>query len=107
MAADKNEVGVDLGSLERLRSGNPNRIRGYRMRRVDFDLAALTEAQYETQYGDLHWRVGGTDPVLIVPNSKSGAFLQDRILYGAITAGRPVNSYSPYSTPTLDRSSDG
>src|SRR3546814_5375042 len=33
MAADKNEVGVDLGSLERLRSGNPNRIRGYRMRR--------------------------------------------------------------------------
>src|SRR3546814_10777790 len=74
MAADKNEVGVDLGSLERLRSGNPNRIRGYRMRRVDFDLAALTEAQYETQYGDLHWRVGGTDPVLLVPNSKSGAF---------------------------------
>lgn len=98
MAADKNEVGVDLGSLERLRSGNPNRIRGARMRRVDFDLAALTEAQYETQYGDLHWRVGGTDPVLIVPNSKSGAFLHDRILYGAITAGRAVNSYSPYFT---------
>src|SRR3546814_2941350 len=65
MAADKNEMGFDLGSLERLRSGNPNRIRGYRMRRVDFDLAALTEAQYATQYGDLHWRVGRHDTVLI------------------------------------------
>src|SRR3546814_10334097 len=38
MAADKNEVGVDLGSHERLHSGNPNRIRGYWMRRVAFDL---------------------------------------------------------------------
>src|SRR3546814_17065308 len=56
MADDKNEVGVDLGSLERLRSGNPNRIRGYRMRRVDFALAALTEATYEKQYGILEQR---------------------------------------------------
>lgn len=95
---DKNETGVDLGSLDRLRSGNPNRVKGARMRRVDFDLSMLTEAQYETQYGDLHWRVGGTDPVFVVPNSKTGAFLHDRMLYGAITAGRSVNTFSPFFT---------
>lgn len=95
---DKRETGLDLGSLDRTRSGTPNRVRGFRMRRADFDISMMSEAQYETQYGDLHWRVGGTDPVLIVPNSKSGAFLHDRILYGAITAGQVVNPASPVYT---------
>jgi len=95
---DKNETTLDLGSLERNRSGSPNRVDGYRMRRADFDLSMMSEAQYETQYGDLHWRVGGTSPVLVVPNSKAGSFLHDRILYGAITAGRVVNPASPVYT---------
>lgn len=85
---EKTETGFDLGSLERNRSGSPNRVYGARMRRVDFDLSLMTEAQYETQYADLHWRVGGTDPVFVAPNSKTGAFLHDRMLYGAISAGR-------------------
>src|SRR3546814_18787937 len=45
MAADKNEVGVALRPLERVRRGNPNRIRGYRVRRGDFGLCSLTEHQ--------------------------------------------------------------
>jgi hypothetical protein len=95
---DKNETGLDLGSLERTRSGNPNRVDGYRMRRVDFDISMMSEAQYETQYGDLQWRVGGTSPVLCAPNSKAGAFLHDRLLYGAISAGRVVNPATPAYT---------
>jgi hypothetical protein len=95
---EKAESTLDLGSLDRSRSGVPSRANGYRMRKVDFDLSMMSEAQYETQYGDLHWRVGGTDPVLVVPNSKDGAFLHDRILYGAISAGRVVNPASPVYT---------
>lgn len=95
---DRSETGLDLGSLERTRSGIPNRISGYRMRRADFDISMMTEAQYETQYGDLHWKVGGTSPVLCAPNSKAGAFLHDRLLYGAISAGRVVNPASPFYT---------
>lgn len=95
---DKRETGLDLGSLDRTRSGTPNRVKGFRMRRADFDISVMTEAQYETMYGDLHWRVGGTDPVLVVPNSKTGAFLHDRILYGAITAGQVVNPATPVYT---------
>lgn len=95
---DKNESGLDLGSLERTRSGNPNRVNGYRMRKVDFDISMMSEAQYETQYGDLHWKVGGTDPVFVVPNSKEGGFLHDRMLYGAISAGRVVNPATPVYT---------
>lgn len=95
---DKVETLQDLGSLDRSRNGNPHRVSGKRMRRVDFDISALSEAQYETQYGDLWQRVGATDPVLVVPNSKQGAFLHDRILYGAITGGRVVNTFSPRYT---------
>lgn len=95
---DKSESGLDLGSLERTRSGNPNRVNGYRMRKVDFDLSMMNEAQYETQYADLHWKVGGTDPVFAIPNSKAGGFLHDRMLYGAISAGRVVNPATPVYT---------
>lgn len=97
-STEKNETGLDLGSLERTRAGLPNRSTGLRMRRADFDISMMTEAQYETQYGDLHWKVGGTDPVFVVPNSKAGAFLHDRMLYGAISAGRVVNPTSPRYT---------
>lgn len=97
-SVDKVEAGVDLGSLERDRAGNPIRLLGAKLRRVDFDISVMTEAQYEANYADLDWRVGQTQPVLCVPNSKSGAFLHDRILYGAIRGGRVVNPASPRYT---------
>ena len=95
---DKTESGIDLGTLDRTRGGNPVRTIGARMRRVDFDISVMSEAQFETNYADLDWRVGQTDPVLCVPNSKANAFLHDRILYGAIRGGKSVNVASPYYT---------
>lgn len=97
-STDKSESGLDLGSVDRSRSGVPNRVTGYKMRRVEFELSGLTEAQYETQFGDFVWRVGGTTPILVAPNSKAGAFLHDRLLYGVVTAGRVVNPASPRYT---------
>lgn len=97
-SVDKSEAGMDLGTLERSRSGMPLRSLGHRMRRVDFDLSMLTEAEYETNYADLDWRVGATEPVLCVPNTKANAFLHDRILYGAIRGGKVVNPASPRYT---------
>lgn len=94
----KSEVAVDMGGLDRTRTGNPIRSTGLRMRRVDFQIAMLTEEQFETKYGDFRRRVGLTDPVLCVPNMKSNAFLHDRILYGAIVDGREVNPVSPRFT---------
>ncbi len=95
---DKSEAPLDFGSLERGRSGVPIRSRGARGRRIDFDLSRMSEAQNETIYQDLGRKVGLTDPVLVVPNSKTGAFLHDRIAYGALTSMRTVNDASPIFT---------
>lgn len=94
-AIEKKETVVDLGSLERQRSGVVDRLAGFRMRRVDFDLAMLSESEYETLYADLYWRVGTTDPVLVVPNAKVGDMLHDRILYGPIVGGSITNPTTP------------
>jgi len=94
-SVDKTESGIDLGTLERTRGGNPVRTIGARLRRVDFDLSVLTEADYEVNYADLDWRVGATEPVLCVPNMKANAFLHDRILYGALRGGKTNNPASP------------
>jgi hypothetical protein len=95
-ALDKTETPVHLGSLERTRSGNPDRQEGYKMRRVDFELAMLTEAQYETIYGDLIRKLDS--PVFVAPNSKPGPFLHDRLLYGDLRGGRVVQPASPRHT---------
>ena len=92
-ALEKIETPAPFTSSERKRSGIVDRVRGMPMRKVDFELQMLTEAQYETIYGDL-WRLEN-EPVLVVPNSKSGAFLHDRILFGDLTGGRTVNPSSP------------
>lgn len=97
-AVGKTETGWDLGTFERSRDGNPIRTLGARGRTVDFDLSVLSEAQYEVEYGDLNQRVGSTEPVLVLPNSKQNAFLHDRILYGPIRGGSIVNPASPYYT---------
>lgn len=100
-SGDMTETPIDLGVLSRGRSGNADRIPGFRMRKVSFDLSFITEAQFETRYRDLGWRVGSTDPVLVVPNSKAVAFLHDRLLYGALSASKYVNPTSPRWTTSF------
>lgn len=93
---DKTETPIPKSSVERLRSGVPDRLPGLPMRKVEFDISMLTERQYEEAYGDLH--LYENEPVLVVPNSKSGAFLHDRILYGDLKGGRSFNPASPRFT---------
>lgn len=92
VANEKTQVPQPLTSIERKRSGNPDRVRGFPMRKVDFDLVAIDQTKYETLYGQLDYREG--QPVLVVPNSKPGPFLHDRILYGDLGGGRSVMQYS-------------
>jgi hypothetical protein len=95
-ALDKTESANPQTTIERKRTGLVDRQYGLPMRKVEFDLSALTETQYETLYGDLIYRAN--EPVLVVPNSKNGAFLHDRILYGDLSGGRVVNTSSPFFT---------
>ena len=95
-SVDMTETPIDFADFDRMRDGNPIRMSGLRGRRVDFDISMLTQAQYETLYRDLYQRVGLSDPLLVVPNSKEGAFLHDRILYGVPQQYRATNPASPY-----------
>jgi hypothetical protein len=92
-AVEKTESPAPMTTIERRRSGAMDRVRGRPMRKVDIELQMLSEAQYETIYGDL-WQ-HENEAVLVVPNSKAGAFLHDRMLYGDLTGGRIVNPTSP------------
>lgn len=98
IAADKVEQPLDYGNIDRQRDGVPDRRYGWRGRRVDFQIALMTEAQWETQFADLRNRVGFTDPVLVLPNTRTGSFLHDRLLYGPLTAHRATQPYSPRFT---------
>lgn len=95
-SVDKSEAAFPRGSVERTRSGNPDRPDGLPMRRVEFDISMMTEAQFETAYADLHRHEN--EAVLVVPNSKKGAFLHDRILFGDLRGGRTINPFSPRFT---------
>ncbi len=94
-SVDKTESVLDLGSYERGRSGIPQRTLGLRGKRVDFEISVMSQLQFETLYSDLPRLVGATMPVLVVPNTKTGAFLHDRILYGVLTGGKAANPASP------------
>lgn len=94
-SVDKVESPLDLGTFDRSRAGIPQRTKGLRGKRVDFEISMMSELQFQTLYADLPRRVGATDPVLIVPNSKAGAYLHDRILYGVLTGGKSANPASP------------
>lgn len=98
IAADKVESPLDYGALERTRDGIPDRRYGWRGRRVEFEIALLTEAQWETQFADVSRKVGLIDPVLVVPNTRTGAFLHDRILYGPLSTQRAQQPYTPRFT---------
>jgi hypothetical protein len=95
IAADKVEAALDYGSIERLRDGTPDRRCGFRGRRVEFEIALMTEAQWETQFADLRQKIGLSDPVLVVPNTQTAAFLHDRILYGPLATLRAQQPYAP------------
>ena len=101
IAADKVETPLDYGAVERLRDGTADRRIGYRGRRVEFDIALLTEAQWETQFADLRQRIALTEPALVVPNTLANAFLHDRILFGPIQTNRIQQPYAPRFTQSL------
>src|SRR5207245_2485388 len=101
IAADKVESPLDYGALDRTRDGIPDRRYGWRGRRVDFEIAFMTEAQWETQFADLRSKIGLIDPVLVVPNTRAGVFLHDRILFGPISAQRATQPYTPRFTQGL------
>lgn len=100
-STDKGETLIDRGSVDRDRSGALSRVRGHRGRTVDFELSVMTEAQYESQIEPLRWMVGTTEPILVLPNSKAGPFLHDRLLYGQLAASRASNPFSPRFTQPL------
>lgn len=94
-SVDKVESPLDFGSYDRTRAGIPQRMTGLRGKRVDFEISMVNQLQFETLYADLPRLVGATDPVLIVPNSKAGTWLHDRILYGVLSGGKAANPASP------------
>lgn len=89
--SDLTDQGFDMSTIERQRDGTLDVVRGFRGRKVDFEVSAMTETTFETTFGDLFPRSGYTEPMLVIPNSKSGPFLHDRMLYGNVTAGRQTN----------------
>lgn len=98
-SVDKSETPMPLGTKERNRSGVPDHVDGLVMRKVEFDVSMLTEAQFETAYGDLIYHENR--PVLVVPNTKTGAFLHDRILFGDLKGSRIYNPSSSRVTRTF------
>lgn len=101
ISADKVEAPLDLGSIDRTRAGGPDRVWGHKMRKVDFEIAVMREIQWETQFGDLWRKIGLSEPVLVVPNTRAGGFLHDRILYGSVAASRSIQVNSPIYTMGL------
>lgn len=95
-ATEKTEESASLTTVERKRSGIPDRVRGLPIRHVEFEIQNLTEAQYESIYFDLVYREN--EPALVVPNGKKGPFLHDRILYGDLGTSRTTNTTSPFFT---------
>lgn len=91
-STSSSETGVDLGSLDRTRAGAPDRQRGGKMRKIEFDIVQLTEQQHETKLARLSYHQN--DPVLVVPNSQRGAFFHDRIAYGALSTTKHTKTSS-------------
>lgn len=75
---------MDLGTVNRNRFGSPDRVHGWRGRMVEFGLSWLREAEYHAKWSDLEALVGGTAPVLAIPNTAANQYLHDRIAFGNI-----------------------
>lgn len=98
ITTEKTETPLDLGSIDRTRSAGPNRVWGFKMRKADFEISVMYEMQWETQFADLWRKIGLSEPVLVVPNSRTGAFLHDRIMFGTVSQQRATNVNSPIFT---------
>ena len=98
ISADRIEAPLDLGSIDRNRAGGPDRVWGHKMRKIDFEISVMREMQWETQFADLWRKIGLSEPVLVVPNSRNNAFLHDRILFGTVAASRNTMVNSPLYT---------
>jgi hypothetical protein len=93
---------ADGGTMNRTQFGQPDRVRGWRGRRVEFPLSWISEAEFETKWRDLHQLVGTTDPVLALPNPKVSRYLNDRIAYGDIVTARDEHVASNKYNKTLE-----
>lgn len=99
MALDDNESPINRGSKDRTRTGNPDKVEGVKMRRVEFDISYMTETQSETQYQEvMSWL---DEAVFVLPNSKAGPFLHDRMLYGDLKGHRRTGPSSIHHTRTF------
>lgn len=95
--SDMTDQVVDYSSLDRLRDGTPDAVAGFRARRVDFSLAFMEKRMHERLFADLGQRVGLSEPMLIVPNSKPGRYFHDQLLYGNLTLSRQTNSNARFT----------
>jgi hypothetical protein len=95
--SDMTDTSFDLGTFNRSRDGSPDAVSGFRGRRVDFELPLMVESKHEALFADLAQRVGTTDPIFVIPNSKEGAYLHDRLLYGNLTTNRGTNSNARFT----------
>lgn len=99
-AIDQKISAVDIGSLERSRSGIADRQTGAKLRREEFELAMLTEREFEEHMSPL-WRQTN-EPMLVAPNGKTGPYLHDRLLYGDFVGGSASRVSSiRYSRPFI------
>lgn len=92
----------DMGSFGRTMFGSPDRVRGWRGRKVEFPLSWVSEAEYEAKWRDLQTLVGSTEPVLALQNPKSSIYLNERIAYGTIQSDRGEMMRGEKYAKTLD-----
>lgn len=94
ISAGAGESMTDLGSITRDRTGLPDRTVGIVGRSSSFTISLMTDEQFETIFGGFARRAGITRSMLVVPNSKAGPLLHDRLLYGPL---RSFELSKPYS----------
>ena len=95
--SDMTDDSFDLGTFSRMRDGTPDAVAGFRGRKVNFELPLMLESKHEALFADVAQRVGMTDPIFIIPNSKDGAYLHDRLLFGNLTTNRGTNSNARFT----------
>lgn len=93
---------LDMGSLSRNRFGTPDRVEGWRGRSMDVGFSWLSEAEFEAKYQYIDALVGGTKPVLLIPNAKPNAYFHDRMGFGNLEQSRAEVMRSSKHQRTLE-----
>ncbi|HBK92545.1 MAG TPA: hypothetical protein DDZ68_12835 [Parvularcula sp.] len=99
---DMTEEVQDLGGFDIQRDGSVNPVDGVRLRTADIDISLLSETEIESLFGDLWWQVGQSACVLAIANSKPGARLHDRLMFGPLQRIRRSHAYSRFHNQTLE-----